>query len=761
MRNLNSFFLKYLRQVWVLPCATTLVFTTFLPCGGCSQGTPPPTEAALAHLQAGDRHLAAGRYDAAITEYTEAIRCDSDVLPAHLKLASVLVAGGRVAEAEERLAFVLDRDPDNVIALAAWGRLLAATGRVSQAESVLRQAAEADPPSVEAVFDLARVLAQLRRDEEALVAFARAAELSDQQSVWFLVEWAAVLERQQKFGEAQTKLEDALRVAPEDLNASSALGLLLTLEGDPERGLPLLEQAAARRPTDPALLYRLGRGYLEMDRDGEALDLIQRSVAATDTTSLDYAHRLEALRTAEERIPRASPRPDMPNILLVVIDTLRADHLGAYGYERLISPTIDRIARRGVLFETVISPAPWTAPAVASLLTGLYPSVHGLDGGIGWGKGASAAGGSLPFAVQKTLPSGQETLPELLRRAGYQTAGFVSNLYVNSIFGFAQGFDYFDDDHRDYARDVSEVKRRADATNARVFEWLETQVEEPWFLFVHFNDPHWPYNPPPPYGQEFVADYRGPLTPAETRNLIVESRGKDLQVSSEDLGFVVGLYDGEIQYVDAQLALLLDAIAKLELARDMVTVVTSDHGEEFLDHGGFSHGFTLYEEQLRVPLILSAPARLAPSRVSQQVRLIDLAPTLLELARVDGPTVPLQGSSLLPYAIGDQIAATAAFAEATYIGEQSMVRTAEGLKMIQSTIDPQWLLFDLGSDPSEERSLAKANATSLSALMGRLDDWRKANLALREQLGLSEAGIHQVVINDRIRDGLRALGYVQ
>jgi tetratricopeptide (TPR) repeat protein len=543
--------------------ASFLVLMIMIPSSACSPGASPPAEAAQTHIEAGDRHLAAGRYDAAITEYTEAINCDSTLYPAHIKLASLLIAVGRVAAAEERLGFVLERDPDNVVALAAWGRLLAATGRYSQAEPALRQAAEADPPSIDAAVDLAQVLAQLRRDEEALKAFSRAAELNQQQSTSFFVEWAAVLERQNRFGEAQSKLEEALHLAPQDLNASSALGLLLTLEGNSDRGLPLLEQAVAQRPTDPALLYRLGRGYLEVNRDREALDLIQRSVAATDTSSPDYEERREALRTAAARIPRAAPRPDMPNILLVVIDTLRADHLGAYGYERPTSPTIDRIARRGVLFETVISPAPWTAPAVASLLTGLYPSVHGLDGGIGWGQGASAAGGTLPFAVQKTLPSGQETLPELLRRAGYQTAGFVSNLYVNSVFGFAQGFDHFDDDHHDYARDVSEVKRRAEATNARVFEWLEANVEEPWFLFVHLNDPHWPYIPPPPYGQKFVADYRGSLTPAETRDLVVEGRGKNLRVSPEDLQYVVGLYDGEIQYVDAQLALLLDAIAKL------------------------------------------------------------------------------------------------------------------------------------------------------------------------------------------------------
>ena len=691
---------------------------------GCGPSSDP--ESAQEHVQAGNQLLTEGRIAPATAEFEEAVRLDPESTEAHVQLANIAASRGQVGAAEARFEALLDRHPDDSMALAGWGRLLAATGRLEQAQGVLRAAAESDRSSVEAAADLARVLTALGRNEEATAAFIRAADLGASESPTFLLDWADFLQQQ----------------------------------NDMDDSLARIEQAASIAPDDPAVLEVLGRAYLDRGRADEALNILQRALAATHQGSPRYDARRQMMLTASASIPRATARPEMPNVLLVVIDTLRADHVGTYGYRHPTTPNIDNLADRAVVFEKVVSQAPWTAPAMASLFTGLYPSVHGLDGGIVWGEGTTSSG-SLPFAVQKTLPPSHQTLAEVFRHAGYATAGFVSNLYVNSIFGFAQGFDHFDDEYADYNLEQGEVKRRAEVTNKRVFEWLQAGLEEPFFLFVHYNDPHWPYDPPPPFGRGFISSYRGSFTPTKTREVVVTHREVPPPLSDQDLAYIVGLYDGEIQYVDAYLGKLLAAVRKLPTARDLVTVVTADHGEEFLDHGAFNHGYTLYEEQTSVPFILSAPARFNPRRVSQQVRLIDAVPTLLELAGVGNQNSKFQGRSLVPLLAGSTLEPIDAFSEATNFGGQSALRSSDSDKLIHSLADPRWLLFDLGSDPGELNDLAAQHADRLRELITRLETWREKNSALRGQINIAGTGVDRVVLDEEMKRGLEALGYIQ
>jgi len=706
----------------MLAALTAILLSFGLGCGPNSQ-----PKSAQEHVQAGNQLLDEGRIASAVAEYEEAVRLDPEAIEAHVQLANIAASRGQVGASEARFEALLDDHPDNPMALAGWGKLLAATGRLEQAQQVLRRAAESDQPSVEATVNLARVLTALGRNEEAIAAFRRAAELGASESAAFLLDWADVLQQ---------------------------LGHL-------DESLTRVEQAASIAPADPAVLEALGRAYLYRGRSGEALNILQRALAATDRDSPHYEARRQELRRASAAIPRATARPEMPNVLMVVIDTLRADHVGAYGYGYPTTPNMDFLADRAVVFETVVSQAPWTAPAMASLFTGLYPSVHGLDGGIAWGEGAVPSAGGLPFAVQKALPPGHQTLAEVFRHAGYTTAGFVSNLYVNSIFGFAQGFDHFDDEYADYNFEQGEVKRRAEVTNERVFEWLRVGLEEPFFLLVHYNDPHWPYDPPPPYGRSFIDGYSGPFTPTKTREIVVTHREVPPPISEEDLAYIVGLYDGEIQYVDAHLGRLLEAVLELPTERDLVTVLTSDHGEEFLDHGAFNHGYTLYEEQTLVPFIVSAPSRFDPRRVSQQVRLIDAAPTLLEMAGVDYQNTRFQGRSLVPLMTGLSLDPQDAFSEATNVGSQSALRSTDSHKLIHSLIDPQWQFFDLGSDPGELNDLATQRTDRLRELAARLEAWREENRALRSAINIAGSGVDRVVLDEEMKKGLEALGYIQ
>jgi arylsulfatase A-like enzyme/Tfp pilus assembly protein PilF len=696
---------------------------------GCGPGCAPDSQSEVAHehVRAGNQFLAEGRIAFAVAEYEEAVRLDPEAIEAHVQLANIAVARGQVGAAEARFESLLDRYPNDPMVLAGWGRLLAATGRFEQAQSVLRRAVDSDPPSVEAAVDIARVLIALGRTEEALAAYQRAATLGASASAAFLLDWAEALREQGHLEDSLTKIERAASIAP----------------------------------SDPVVLEALGRAYLDRERPGEALNILQRAVAATDQKSPLYESRRQELHRASAAIPRAIARPEMPNVVLIVIDTLRADHVGAYGYGIPTTPNIDLLADRSVVFETVVSQAPWTAPAMASLFTGLYPSVHGLDGGIVWGEEAAPPAGGLPFAVQKALPPGHQTLAEAFRDSGYTTAGFVSNLYVNSIFGFAQGFDHFDDDYADYNFEQGEVKRRADVTNERVFNWLRSELEEPFFLLVHYNDPHWPYDPPPPFGRNLIAEYDGSLTPTKTREVVVTHHEVPPPISDQDLAYIVGLYDGEIQYVDAQLGRLLEAARGLPTERDLVTVLTADHGEEFLDHGAFNHGYTLYEEQTSVPFIVSAPSKIEPRRVSQQVRLIDAAPTLLEMAGIDYRKERFQGQSLVPLMVGSSLDPLDAFSEATNFGGQSALRSTDSHKLIHSLIDPQWLLFDLDSDPGELNDLATLRAERLRELAARLEAWREENRALRVRINVAGTGVDQVVLDEEMRKGLEALGYIR
>jgi arylsulfatase A-like enzyme len=460
----------------------------------------------------------------------------------------------------------------------------------------------------------------------------------------------------------------------------------------------------------------------------------------------------------EAAAPAATAPPDAPDVVLVVVDSLRADHVSSYGYSRPTTPHLDALAREGVLFENAVSQAPWTGASVASLLTGLQPSVHGLDAGPRWV--AMPASGGLPFVVQRKMHGSAETLPEVLRAHGYRTAGFVSNVYLNSVFGFGRGFDVYQDDHADYSEDVLLRKRRGDETNRRVAAWLATRPREPFFLLVHYNDPHWPYDPPPPHGAAWVAGYRGPLTPEDTA-FVAESEGRVVDLDRKDLEYLVGLYDGEVAFADANVGALFAQLRGAGLQRSVLAVVTADHGEEFLDHGSTSHGYTLFEEQLHVPLVMRLPGVLPARRVRQQVRLIDVMPTVLDLAGIGGDETRLQGESLAALARGSADHGPGdAFSEAPLRGALRSLRTGTGWKLVEDLQRGGRLVFDLVRDPHERTDLSARDPAAARALARRAARQAAACRARRATLDLEGPTPAPVVVDEALRKRLEALGYV-
>jgi arylsulfatase A-like enzyme len=424
-----------------------------------------------------------------------------------------------------------------------------------------------------------------------------------------------------------------------------------------------------------------------------------------------------------------------PNVLLILVDTLRADALGCYGYPRATTPNLDRLARDSALFEEVIAPSPWTIPSIASLFTGVYPHVHGVvNAGI-------------------VLSDEFVTLAEMFRAAGYHTGARISNTLVNGTQGYFQGFDdarVVADPFRKlvierFLERIGVVRHHDLATAEEItdsgIDWLEANGYAPFFLYLHYFDPHFPYYPPPPYLLRFVdaattARYpdRG-WSGATLWNVLHDFR--DGRRSDADvLALARATYDGEIAYTDAQIARLLARVKSLGLAENTIIVVTSDHGEQFLEHGSRGHSKTLYQEEIRVPLLIRAPG-FGPRRIHHRVRLLDLYPTLWEIAHLaEQPGTRAlarrvreqsMGRSLVPWMRGEEPVGDDGEAycsldldgrkkEAYLHGEWKLI---ENVARKDDVERPAHELYHLSADAAERQDLSNANRTVYEELARR------------------------------------------
>ena len=433
-----------------------------------------------------------------------------------------------------------------------------------------------------------------------------------------------------------------------------------------------------------------------------------------------------------ERQRHIAPR-GAPNILLISIDSLRADHLHSYGYARNTSPNIDALAADGAVFETVISPTSWTLPAHMTLLTALAPEQHGV------------------ITNRLRLDRAIDTLPMRLQRSGYATAGFVSATYLDGIYGFSRGFDEYDD----YTLlRVAGEKSRAAVTSQQVaqraIDFLHQRAggKEPFFLFLHFFDVHYNYNPPPPFARLFDRGYAGRAT-GDVDSI-------HLGMADRDLNHVVALYDGEIAWVDSNIGKILAALHALGADDNTIVAITADHGEEFLEHGQAAHYKTLYDEVLRVPLVIRYPGHIAPGRRLQgQVRLMDVAPTLLTLAGfpVTKPRAGTQSRSLacLMTSPGPPRPVPVLPAFGDLRGEVASVRTG-GAKLIRNLRTHKEEFYDLANDPGERTNLDALEQKQRDQLRLILDRWRSTATTTSK---------NQADLDEEEKASLRSLGYMQ
>lgn len=430
------------------------------------------------------------------------------------------------------------------------------------------------------------------------------------------------------------------------------------------------------------------------------------------------------------------------NILMIVIDTLGTGHLGAWTPGLDTSPNIDALAAGGVRFSRALSTAPWTQPAVASLMTGFTPSRHGV------------------LHLFDKLPDNHQTLAEALRSRGFKTAGVVSHFLINREQGFGQGFEVYTDASVK-GNQVSSPK----VTRTAISE-LRRLKDEKFFLFVHYFDPHSEYLHHPQYDR--TSSYQGPAHNWDRD--ILSLREKRHGMTSLDIDFLRGLYREEIAFTDHHLGLLMAQLESLGLDDNTLVILTADHGEEFMEHGWIGHTRFLYDSLLHVPLVFSLPGKLEPRTVAEPVSLNDLMPTLLTLtSRSEGETKG-DGRSLHHFLTGAEGAGEhPLFSEVSFLAppkergtiiaekEAFMAAVTSGdWKLIHDLDQQVWSLFDRSSDPGEMDDLFHENHPRVHQLQPLLMEWEKGKV---ETWGRNFEGIKQMSEEDRKR--LRSLGYVR
>jgi arylsulfatase A-like enzyme/Tfp pilus assembly protein PilF len=393
------------------------------------------------------------------------------------------------------------------------------------------------------------------------------------------------------------------------------------------------------------------------------------------------------------------------NILLVSIDTCRADHLGCYGYKRPTTPNIDAVARDGAMFKMALTPVPLTKPAHCSMFTGMYPPTHGVH----WNTSS------------EHLADTNVTLAKVLRQAGHQTAAFIGGFPLDARFGLNRGFDtydgYFDNKGSkglDQDHDAEQVTRRASP-------WLDEHAKRPFFLFLHFYDAHVPYAPHPPYTSQYDDD----------------------------------LYAGEIAYIDHNIGQVLDRLRALGVYDNTLLIITGDHGEGLGEHGEMKHGYFIYQSTLRVPLVIRAPHCGQGIQVDGNVSLVDIVPTVLKLVGLKVPA-GVEGVDLRPVLEGRP-----APDQRKPVLAESLEAATFGCSPLHGIVDGNWKyilaprpeLYDLNHDPGEETNLASRETQVAQRLRGRLEAMTKELEAVTPTRVASKVD-HQALKR------LQSLGYV-
>jgi arylsulfatase A-like enzyme len=417
-----------------------------------------------------------------------------------------------------------------------------------------------------------------------------------------------------------------------------------------------------------------------------------------------------------------------PNLLVISIDSLRWDHVGAYGYERATTPRLDAFASEGILFEQAIAQAPWTTPSMISVMTSLYPSAHGVE------------------RIQNKMSPTLQTLAQILRTEGYRTGAIVPFVTLWSYYGLQRGFDDYREDYFDHDSLSSHV------LGERTRGWLRRHGDSRFFFWVHFWDPHYNYRP--------SREVQGRFTPADhpfgDRVFdIQELKWRENPLRPDEVAYNIDRYDEEILFTDRHIGRLLDDLEETGLAGNTLVVIVSDHGEQFQEHGWLEHTNRVYDNLIRVPLLLRLPGRLpAGVRIAEQVELIDLLPTVLDLLGIDVDAAEFQGHTLEPLISGSPSPSEArpAFSETARLANLKTIRFKDW-KYIHDFDSNHGELYRIDLDPEERNDLAPRHPDRADRMRIRLIDWLQ-NIAIADPAGAGE-------LDSSMREKLCSMGYIQ
>lgn len=418
-----------------------------------------------------------------------------------------------------------------------------------------------------------------------------------------------------------------------------------------------------------------------------------------------------------------------PNIVVLLLDTLRADHLSIYGHSRNTTPNLDKFGRENAVYLNVMSAAPWTPPSVASIFTGLYPASHRM---------MPPASRKKAVKTSRGLSSHVHTMAEIFKAAGYYTASVSSNPWIGPEFGYQQGFDSF----------VHISRAKAEEVNNEAFKTLDARKDksDPFLLYLHYLDPHDPYKPPP----EFKALYE---------NAEPLKYGDD-QIYADEMQELLKLYDGEISYLDHHLEMLFQRLKSDGLYDDAVIVIVGDHGEQFMEHGRQGHGYYLYNDELHVPLLVKAPDKRSVVN-SDTVSTVDIFPTLLELSGLKIPN-HLPGVSL--------------FNDSAIRSRSGVVSEIDHKVNQRAFTDPAGRKIIIDCGKSQNRGGTGENCDKIVGVFDRSGDSlelkpitdEKIQELLRSKLSAEfdkaksiqiESGGEEVNIPDKTLEDLKSLGY--
>ena len=453
----------------------------------------------------------------------------------------------------------------------------------------------------------------------------------------------------------------------------------------------------------------------------------------------DEAQARDSTRSGTTVLAIQQPDPPLdrpPNVLVYLIDTLRADHLGAYGYDKGTSPNLDALAGDGILFTETMAQSSWTRSSVASIFTGVHPRSHGVNGRL------------------DSLSPEAATMATRLADGGFATAAYVTNGNVSANFGFDVGFQTFVHLRE---RKTDEVHVLSDMLTTRAMTWLlHRDTARPFFLYLHATDPHDPYTPRSPFREQFVRSQEFPEL-VRVRNLLGRHLTPEEAVSVRTE--LTGLYDAEIAFTDHHFGQLVTWLQEHDLYDSTLIVVTSDHGEEFLDHQQWGYGGTLYQEQLAVPLVIKLPQQAAAGTVIEDLaQHVDLLPTILELAGIEPPATA-QGRDLLgPVPTAPDGTSSIQAVSFLKLDGRHAESLRDGWHKAIRYLTPDGTVsradvFDLESDPGEQNNGALSRAVLRGYLGVELDR------SILEQPSLLAAG--EGVLDPELEERLRTLGYLR